>query len=112
MRGRASDDRRPDGRVDRAAFEWGVQMGGSAARDVRNDRSHDAGDLYFPWFDWLRAACACVVMWYHGHVLPWNQSGNFGVQVFFALSGWLIGGILLKSEPRDLTRFYFNRAVR
>ena len=87
-------------------------MGGSAARDVRNDRSHDAGDLYFPWFDWLRAACACMVMWYHGQVLPWNQSGNFGVQVFFALSGWLIGGILLKTEPRELPRFYFNRAVR
>lgn len=89
-------------------------MSGSAARDVRNDKSHDVGgDLYFPWFDWLRAACACAVMWYHGQVLPWwDQSGNFAVQVFFALSGWLIGGILLKSEPRDLTRFYFNRAVR
>jgi peptidoglycan/LPS O-acetylase OafA/YrhL len=87
-------------------------MGGSTARDVRNDASHGAGELYFPWFDWLRAACACLVMWYHGHVLPWGQSGNFGVQVFFALSGWLIGGILLKSGPRDLTRFYFNRAVR
>ena len=87
-------------------------MGGSTARDVRSGTSHGAGQPYFPWFDWLRAACACLVMWYHGHVLPWGQSGNFGVQVFFALSGWLIGGILLKSEPRDLTRFYFNRAVR
>ena len=87
-------------------------MSGSTARDVQNDKSHGAGELYFPWFDWLRAACACLVMWYHGQVLPWRESGNFGVQVFFALSGWLIGGILLKSEPRDLTRFYFNRAVR
>jgi peptidoglycan/LPS O-acetylase OafA/YrhL len=34
------------------------------------------------------------------------------VQVFFALSGWLIGGILINTESKDLTRFYFNRAIR
>jgi peptidoglycan/LPS O-acetylase OafA/YrhL len=71
-----------------------------------------ADHAYYPGFDWLRAACACAVMWYHGNVLTWSQSGNFGVQIFFALSGWLIGGILLKLSPADLPRFYFNRAVR
>jgi len=87
-------------------------MGATAARDVRDGALHRESELYFPWFDWLRAGCACAVMWYHGHIFAWDQAGNFAVQVFFALSGWLIGGILLKTAPRDLPRFYFNRAVR
>jgi peptidoglycan/LPS O-acetylase OafA/YrhL len=87
-------------------------MSATTARDARGQASHESQEPYYPWFDWLRGACACAVMWYHGHVLSWNQSGNFGVQVFFALSGWLIGGILLKLEPSALPRFYFNRAVR
>lgn len=39
-------------------------------------------------------------------------TGNLAVQVFFSLSGWLIGGILLKLELRQLPRFFFNRATR
>jgi peptidoglycan/LPS O-acetylase OafA/YrhL len=75
---------------------------------------HSAKDAppYYPWFDWLRAICAIVVMLYHDKVLTWSQSGNFAVQVFFALSGWLIGGILLKTVVKDLPRFFFNRALR
>lgn len=68
--------------------------------------------LYYPWFDWLRAACACAVMLHHDRVLRWEHAGDFAVQVFFALSGWLIGGMLLKLDRRDLPRFFFNRAVR
>lgn len=67
---------------------------------------------YYPWFDWLRAVLAIAVMFTHEGLSPWNQSGNFAVQVFFALSGWLIGGILLKISLKDLPRFYFNRALR
>ncbi len=87
-------------------------MGATTAHGTRGVASHDSKEQYFPWFDWLRAACACAVMWYHGHVFAWGQAGNFAVQIFFALSGWLIGGILLKLEPAALPRFYFNRAVR
>ncbi len=68
--------------------------------------------IYYPWFDWLRAICACTVMLYHDQVLSWHHAGGFAVQVFFALSGWLIGGILLKTEPDKLFKFYFNRAIR
>jgi peptidoglycan/LPS O-acetylase OafA/YrhL len=32
--------------------------------------------------------------------------------VFFALSGFLIGGILLNSDAKDVPRFYFNRSTR
>jgi peptidoglycan/LPS O-acetylase OafA/YrhL len=34
------------------------------------------------------------------------------VQVFFALSGWLIGGILFRTTPSELSRFFYNRATR
>lgn len=68
---------------------------------------------YYPWFDWLRLGLACVVMLSHsGLIDAWPQAGNFAVQVFFALSGWLIGGILVKLREDELPRFYFNRALR
>jgi peptidoglycan/LPS O-acetylase OafA/YrhL len=72
------------------------------------DRAHES----FPYFDWLRFALASAVALYHERIIPWDQAGNFAVQVFFALSGWLIGGILLRSDRRSLPRFYFNRATR
>ena len=68
---------------------------------------------YYPWFDWLRLALACVVMLSHeGLIQAWPQAGDFAVQIFFALSGWLIGGILLTLPRNELSRFYFNRALR
>jgi peptidoglycan/LPS O-acetylase OafA/YrhL len=68
---------------------------------------------YYPWFDWLRLVLACVVMLSHeGLIQPWPQAGDFAVQIFFALSGWLIGGILLTLPKRDVLPFYFNRALR
>lgn len=50
----------------------------------------------------------------HAHLggLGEGHFGNACVQVFFALSGFLIGGLLTKSAPKDLPRFYFNRATR
>jgi len=50
----------------------------------------------------------------HDDVSFWGfgDAGNFAVQVFFALSGWLIGGILLRTAAGDLPRFYFNRVAR
>ncbi len=63
-------------------------------------------------FDWLRFVLASVVVLSHIGILSWAESGNLAVQVFFALSGWLIGGILLRTPPSELPRFYFNRATR
>lgn len=51
-------------------------------------------------------------MFTHEGLIGWALSGNFAVQIFFALSGWLIGSILIKLEPSKLTQFYFIRAVR
>ena len=78
--------------------------------DPRADSIESA--TYYPWFDWLRLVCASVVVLQHNSAFSWEKAGGFAVLVFFALSGWLIGGILLDREPRDLPRFYFNRAMR
>ena len=67
---------------------------------------------YYPWFDWLRGILAISIMLTHEGLVAWDHSGNFAVQVFFALSGWLIGGILIKLKPEQMTQFYFNRAIR
>jgi peptidoglycan/LPS O-acetylase OafA/YrhL len=69
--------------------------------------------IYYPLFDWLRFVLACAVLLGHEGLLDeWPQAGNFAVQVFFALSGWLIGELLLNLPKEGLGRFYFNRALR
>jgi peptidoglycan/LPS O-acetylase OafA/YrhL len=67
---------------------------------------------YYPYFDYLRIVLVTVVMLAHDGVLTWPYSGKLAVDVFFALSGWLIGGILIRTDIEDLSRFYFNRALR
>lgn len=73
---------------------------------------HSTRQDYYPYFDYLRIVLASVVMFYHGGLIEWSVSGKLAVEVFFALSGWLIGGILLQTKRSELPRFYFNRAVR
>ena len=63
-------------------------------------------------FDWLRLILASVVAFHHDGVVGFPYAADLAVQVFFALSGWLIGGILLNSQGKDLPRFYYNRATR
>src|SRR5690242_14481489 len=63
-------------------------------------------------FDVLRFLLAFAVLLSHMKLLAWAQAGNLAVQVFFALSGWLIGSILCNTKPGELNRFYFNRATR
>lgn len=67
---------------------------------------------YYPLFDLLRFVLATDVLLYHSGVLKWAQSGNLAVQVFFSLSGWLIGAILCNTKPEDLAKFYFARTAR
>lgn len=63
-------------------------------------------------FDVLRFVLASAVMLSHMGVFAWENAGNLAVQVFFALSGWLIGGILYKTPAHELSSFYFNRVTR
>jgi len=51
-------------------------------------------------------------MFGHDNLIGWGYSGKLAVDVFFALSGFLIGGILLRTEISNLPKFYFNRALR
>ena len=67
---------------------------------------------YFPCFDWLRLILALTVAVSHSGFIIDPRAANFAVQVFFALSGWLIGGLLLSTERKGLLRFYYNRAAR
>jgi peptidoglycan/LPS O-acetylase OafA/YrhL len=88
-------------------------MSGSVALTtaIRNPESDKIPD--YPWFDWLRFVLASiVVLGHHGLDLGKTITGTLAVKVFLALSGWLIGSILLKMEKGDLSRFYFNRATR
>ena len=66
----------------------------------------------YPLFDWLRFALASIVALGHERIITLPWAGNFAVQVFFALSGWLIGGILLRTPRSGLPGFFFNRATR
>jgi len=67
---------------------------------------------YYPYFDYLRIVLVSIVMLGHDGLIAWSYSGKLAVDVFFALSGWLIGGILIRTDTKDLPRFYFNRALR
>lgn len=56
---------------------------------------------------------ANVVMLSHfGALGAWSNADGVAVDAFFALSRWLIGGILLNTDRAGLPRFFFNRALR
>lgn len=82
-----------------------------------------------PELDSLRGIAILMVLFYHGFASRQNfevfsgfprafvrlvSPGWAGVNLFFALSGFLITGILLdsKSHPRYYRRFYYRRALR
>ncbi|WP_411817917.1 acyltransferase family protein [Hyphococcus sp. DH-69] len=79
---------------------------------MSQSKLEQARPIYFPAFDWLRLVLAMTVALSHDGVPMDHNAPNFAVQIFFALSGWLIGGILFDSTKQDLPRFYFNRATR
>jgi peptidoglycan/LPS O-acetylase OafA/YrhL len=67
----------------------------------------------YPALDWLRFVLASVVVLGHeGVAMPGPINGGLAVEVFLALSGWLIGGILLRTTPAELPRFFYNRSTR
>lgn len=67
---------------------------------------------YFPLLDWLRFFLAFIVLIVHMGIIENEIIASFAVEIFFALSGWLIGSILMKTNTSQLNRFYFNRAIR
>jgi peptidoglycan/LPS O-acetylase OafA/YrhL len=103
--------------VDYAVVQSDMMPNATATPQLLNRASRNASEAivqetYYPAFDYLRITLATAVAASHAGLLSWPQTGNLSVQIFFALSGWLIGGILLRSTPNDVPRFYFNRAAR
>lgn len=82
-----------------------------AARFGANPETHKLDS--YPLLDWLRFVLASVVALGHeGALFPGPIDAGLAVDVFLALSGWLIGGILIATSARGLPRFFFNRATR
>lgn len=71
-----------------------------------------ASAVSYPHFNWLRFALASAVALWHASLIRWDYAGYLAVQIFLALSGWLIGGILLRTSREELPRFFFNRVTR
>jgi peptidoglycan/LPS O-acetylase OafA/YrhL len=69
---------------------------------------------YRPDIDGLRAVAVSSVVFFHAGLFPF-RSGFVGVDIFFVISGYLIGGIVLRegTERRfDFVGFYARRARR
>jgi peptidoglycan/LPS O-acetylase OafA/YrhL len=75
---------------------------------------YGAGWRYRPDIDGLRAVAVSSVVFFHAGLFPF-RSGFVGVDIFFVISGYLIGGIVLRegTEGRfDFVNFYARRARR
>ncbi len=70
---------------------------------------------HVPALDGIRAVAVVLVMCFHAHV-PGFSGGDAGVDVFFALSGFLITTLLLEEHQTSgriaLSSFYARRALR
>ena len=72
---------------------------------------------YAPALDGLRAICIIFTILYHTPGCPSFINGTIGVDIFFALSGWLITWLLLEEQSRstgglNLKAFYIRRVFR
>ena len=73
-----------------------------------------------PGLDGVRALAVIGVVWHHAGppptALPLHVNGFLGVDLFFALSGLLITGLLLRERAAtgniSLTNFYMRRSLR
>ncbi len=70
---------------------------------------------YYPWVDVLRGLSWILVVIAHSGVPGAGYAGRVGVGIFFAISGWLITGIILRQKDHGLsffTTFYTRRCLR
>ncbi len=106
--------------------------GGMAINNVLKSATPEDGAVlrrHMPELDSIRGLAILGVVVYHGlywardpsPFTPWQRRilslasvGQFGVDLFFVLSGFLITGILLytRKRPDYYVRFYYRRALR
>jgi peptidoglycan/LPS O-acetylase OafA/YrhL len=73
---------------------------------------------YLPWLDLLRFVACVLVILSHLNPFPQNPDANHfghnGVGLFFSISGYLIGSVLINGQgkPAWVSRFYANRLLR
>lgn len=67
---------------------------------------------YSPQLDGLRSFCILFTIFNHIEGVPTYINGSVGVDVFFALSGFLITGLLIESNWSDLKGYYIRRFFR
>ncbi len=79
---------------------------------MTSPNSHGPKLSYSPQLDGLRAICVIFTMFNHLDTKPVFVNGTVGVDVFFALSGFLITAILLDSDWSGLRQFYIRRFFR
>ncbi len=81
----------------------------SAAHPAAADASR-----HVPGLDGIRGLAVLIVLFSHVGPPALRSAGGFGVGLFFALSGYLITGILTdgKGAPRRARTFYVRRALR
>jgi peptidoglycan/LPS O-acetylase OafA/YrhL len=66
-----------------------------------------------PALDWLRFVLAALVLLGHENIFEFPPlDPGHAVDAFLALSGWLIGTILLSTRVEELPRFFYNRVTR
>jgi peptidoglycan/LPS O-acetylase OafA/YrhL len=102
------------------ANEWGQYIikteSGTAAADAY---SAFLSTKYFGGLDALRAFSVLAVIWTHvttGHTVHLLTQGHRGVDLFFAISGFLVTTLLLREYRRNgrisIREFYMRRTLR
>src|SRR5437870_5074616 len=91
----------------------GIRPGLVAARDdtlatVPSTRATHRADI-----DGLRAIAVAIVVAFHCG-LPWVSGGFVGVDVFFVISGYLIGGIIYEDAAKKRFSYanFYTRRIR
>jgi len=92
----------------------GIQPGLVAPRDDTVATVPSARATHRPDIDGLRAIAVAIVVAFHCG-LPWLSGGFVGVDVFFVISGYLIGGIIYEDAVKkrfSYANFYARRIRR